>query len=245
MKKFYIFINDEQIGPLNIEDLKQHKITKETKVWFEGLEDWKNANEIEELKSILISIPPPINSFASKPPTPKFEKNIESKIEEEEIEPKILGLKKNLFYGIVGGLIIILGLIYFNNLQTENRIKLMEQNKQTEIHNQQLEEQQKEIEEQKTRLSEQEKIETNRKIQEKKNKLEAQYAELNQELNVLYDNLSTAKQNLNNVSAFKLLRTASERNEQINAAQSEVDMISQQIKYIESEMEKINKKLGI
>ena len=47
MKKFYIFINEEQIGPLSIEELKQYKISKETKVWFEELEDWKNANEIE------------------------------------------------------------------------------------------------------------------------------------------------------------------------------------------------------
>ena len=222
MKKFYIFINEEQIGPLSIEELKQHKISKETKVWFEELEDWKNANEIEELKSILISIPPPINSF-----TPKIEKTPET---------KKLGMKKNLIYGIVGGIIIILGLVYFNNLQIENRNKLI-------ASNQQLEEQQKEIDEQKARLSKQEQTESNRKIQEQQAKLKTQYAELNEGLNVLYTDLSVAKQNLNNVSSFKILRTASERNNQINDAQNQVDWIKQQITEIESKTQKIFKKI--
>ena len=246
MKKFYIFINEEQIGPFSIDELKHHIISKDTKVWYEGLGDWKNAFEIEELKSILISIPPPVSSFTSKPPTPKFVKVTETQINDNEnIDSKILGLKKYIIYRIVGGIIIILGLVYFINMQTENSIKLMEQNKQSEIYYHQLDKQQKEIEKQRIRISEQEQIEAKRKIQEQKNKLEAQYAELNQELNVQFNNLSTAKENLNNVSAFKLLRTARERNEQINATQNEVDLINQQIKDIESEMEKINKKLII
>ena len=58
MKQYYIFINEEQLGPFNIEELKNKKISRETKVWFEGLENWKNATEIEELKPIFSSIPP-------------------------------------------------------------------------------------------------------------------------------------------------------------------------------------------
>ena len=52
MKTFFLFIDDEQQGPFNLEELKTKKITRTTKVWFEGLEDWKNADEIEELKKL-------------------------------------------------------------------------------------------------------------------------------------------------------------------------------------------------
>lgn len=246
MKKFYIFINDEQIGPLSIEELKQHKISKETKVWFEGLEDWKNANEIDELKSILNSIPPPINSFTSKPPTPKFEdkKTTEMVLDEEET-PKILGIKRNIFFGLVGVITLLIALMIFNNIQQNDRLERMQQNQETEAQNQQLENQQKEIEEQKNRLAEQEKIEAERKEKERIKKLENQYREYNESLNSLYNDLAKAQRKLNDVTGFKLLRTSSERSEQINAAQSDIDLIKDNIRTIEEEMEKINSKLGL
>ena len=140
MKQYYIFVNDEQVGPLILEELKDKKISRETKVWFEGLEDWKNAGEIEELKTILSSIPPPINSFTSKPPTPKFEKKQTVEIENNDDEtPKIFGIKRNLFF-IILGVVGILGVIMIsNNIQKNDELERMEQNKQTEIHNQQIE----------------------------------------------------------------------------------------------------------
>lgn len=84
MKIFFLFIDDEQQGPFNLEELKKKKITTTTKVWFEGLEDWKNAEEIEELKSLLVSIPPSIKTFATPPPI----KKVPSKDENEQ-EDKI------------------------------------------------------------------------------------------------------------------------------------------------------------
>jgi hypothetical protein len=242
MKQYYIYINDEQIGPLSFEDVSSKKISKETKVWFEGLDDWKNAGEIEELSSIIKSTPPPINSFSSQTTPPKFVEKEESKIETEDEEvPKILGLKKNVFYTILSVLLVVIGLIYFNNLQENNRAILLEQNRQTESYNQQ----QKEIEEQKARIAEQEQIEAERKIQERKEALENRHKELNDELTILYKNLNIAQKNLNDVTGFKLLRTSSERNEQINSAQSKIDAIKERIRTDEEEMKKINTELGI
>lgn len=43
MKTFFLFIDGEQQGPFNLEELKTKKIDRANKVWFEGLEDWKNA----------------------------------------------------------------------------------------------------------------------------------------------------------------------------------------------------------
>lgn len=242
MKEYYIFINEEQLGPFNIDELKAKKLSRETKVWFEGLEDWKNASEIDELKTILNSIPPPINSFASKPPTPKIENKQTNSIEPEDDDetPKILGLKKNVFYGILGGLILSIGIIYFNNLQENNRIKLMQQNQQTETHNQQLEQQQKEIEEQNSRLAEQEKIEAQRIAKEKKQAIDNRLFEIRDLLATNYQNLENAKTKLNDVTSFKLLRTSSDRNEQISLAQNDVDYYKSEIQKLEAEFEKIN-----
>jgi hypothetical protein len=65
MKKYFLHDGSENIGPFDIEELKEKKITKETQVWYEGLEDWKVASEIEELKSILPVIPPPLTKKAA------------------------------------------------------------------------------------------------------------------------------------------------------------------------------------
>ena len=240
MKQYYIYFENEQLGPFNFEDLKTQKISKETKVWFEGLEEWKIAENIEELKSILISIPPPINSFTSQPPT-KFEstQKVGTEIEVDE-SSKIFGLKRNVFYLLLGAFVIIIGLIYFNNLQDKNREILLEHNKQNELYNQQ----QKEIEEQNARLAEQEQIEAKRVASEKKKALEKRINEIVEQLNLNYQNLELAKQYLNDVSGFKILRTSSERNEQINSAQNDIDIIKVEIIKLEAEMQKINPNWG-
>jgi len=240
MRQYYIYINNEQIGPLSFEEISTKKISKETKVWFEVLEEWKNAYEIDELKEIIISIPPPINSFSSSPLPPKLENTEINNFNSSEDETsKIFGLKKNLFYTSLGVLVILIGLIFFNNIQENNREKLLEQNRQTELYNQQ----QKEIEEQKARIAEQEQIEANRKILERKNALENRYRELNDELTALYNNLNKAQANLNDVTGFKLLRTSEERNQQINSAQEKIDEIKERIRINEEEMKKINTEL--
>ena len=59
MKKYFYSDGKEKHGPLSLEELKQESITKDTLIWFKGLEDWKVAYEIEELNEIfqLISLP--------------------------------------------------------------------------------------------------------------------------------------------------------------------------------------------
>jgi hypothetical protein len=72
MNKYYLHNGSENIGPFNLEELKSKKITKTTQVWYEGLVDWKNAGEVDELNSILSSVPPPIKSFATAAPSQKI-----------------------------------------------------------------------------------------------------------------------------------------------------------------------------
>jgi hypothetical protein len=238
MKQYYIYLDNEQTGPLSFEELKEKNISRETSVWFEGQANWKKAFEIEELTELFKSVPPPINTFTQTPPLPKTDNNI---LLEEDEAPRIFGIKRNVLLVVVSALFLLI--IGFNFYQEYNRQVLDDINQTTEIHNQQIELQQKEIEEQKARLAEQEQIEADRKVREKREALEKRYAELNNELNVLYNQLSEAKKNLNNVTAFKLLRTSSERNEQISLAQNDIDLINEEIRNIEEEMKKINEML--
>jgi len=60
MSKFFIHKDEQQQGPFTTDELKELKITRETMVWFEGADDWKKAIEIEELKEVFKSIPPPL-----------------------------------------------------------------------------------------------------------------------------------------------------------------------------------------
>lgn len=77
MKKYYIHNGTENIGPFDLEEVKSRSITKNTQVWCEGMEDWKNANEIDELKTILAVVPPPIGKkvVTNMPPVIKQKTN--------------------------------------------------------------------------------------------------------------------------------------------------------------------------
>lgn len=68
MKKYYLHNGTENIGPFDTDELKAKAITKNTEVWYEGMEDWKKAGEVEELINFLTVLPPPIKSFATPPP---------------------------------------------------------------------------------------------------------------------------------------------------------------------------------
>ncbi len=75
MKKFYIHNGTEQMGPFEIDELKSRDIHSDTPIWYEGLENWTTAGQVEDLKNILKnSSPPPFTKQASAPPPiPKIE----------------------------------------------------------------------------------------------------------------------------------------------------------------------------
>ena len=58
-KEFYYLDSNEQKGPVGIDQLKIVGLKSDTLVWTEGLDDWKPAKEVEELKILLIKTPPP------------------------------------------------------------------------------------------------------------------------------------------------------------------------------------------
>jgi uncharacterized membrane protein YhaH (DUF805 family) len=60
MKNFFYVLNEEKIGPLTFEELKEAKINEDTLIWFDGLADWEKAGSLEELREIFELSPPPL-----------------------------------------------------------------------------------------------------------------------------------------------------------------------------------------
>ena len=59
MKNYYIHNGENQEGPFSFEELKSKTINSKTMVWFEGLENWVKALDLEELKPLIKTSPPP------------------------------------------------------------------------------------------------------------------------------------------------------------------------------------------
>ena len=65
VKKYFLSKNNKKHGPFNFEELSEEEISPETLIWFEGLDDWKLAKDLNEMKPILELIPPPIPKIES------------------------------------------------------------------------------------------------------------------------------------------------------------------------------------
>jgi hypothetical protein len=58
MIKYFYTDGIDKFGPFSKEELKSQKITRKTKIWYLGLNEWTQLDEIESLNEILITIPP-------------------------------------------------------------------------------------------------------------------------------------------------------------------------------------------
>ena len=60
MKKYFIYQDNQQVGPLTFEELQARNLGRETMVWFDGLAEWKKAGDLLELNDLFQSGPPPV-----------------------------------------------------------------------------------------------------------------------------------------------------------------------------------------
>ena len=238
MKAFFLFIDNEQQGPFNLEELKTKKINRTTKVWFEGLEDWKNAEEIEELKSILVSIPPPIKTFSGPPPIKKL-----LPVVHDEPEDKILGLRKKTFYISIGVFVLLLSLT-FKMIQSFKNDEIERENKETEIYNEQLKIQNEEIAKQKQIIAEKERLELERLEREREKARKKRIDEIVYEMNIAHEELRKANKKLVDVTEFKFLRSSNQRAKEVALAQENISIWQNNIAQLEKEMKRLNPKWG-
>jgi uncharacterized membrane protein YhaH (DUF805 family) len=61
MRKYFYTNGQHKEGPVNLEELKKKEITPQTLIWYEGLEDWKVAESVEELREIFELNPPTLD----------------------------------------------------------------------------------------------------------------------------------------------------------------------------------------
>ncbi|HVZ96722.1 MAG TPA: DUF4339 domain-containing protein [Chitinophagaceae bacterium] len=111
MRQYYIYDGHAKKGPFNIEELKSEPLTKETPVWYEGLQNWALARDIAEL-AVLFSK----NGALSPPPLPnEFKKNNKSRSEILEsfaaAQEIFVEKKKNRFLLPIIILIIVAGVL--------------------------------------------------------------------------------------------------------------------------------------
>ena len=118
MRKYFIHNGQSEIGPFDFEQLKTMQLKNETPIWYEGLQNWTTANNIEELKSILNSnvSPPKFENFTqqnSNVHPPSFRKtNFETN---QNIEPKKSKTLRNVLIGVGVLAIVFIGLLIATN----------------------------------------------------------------------------------------------------------------------------------
>lgn len=130
MKKYFYSNGQEKEGPVTLEELKQKNIQEKTMIWHEGLDDWKEAENIDELKEIFELIPPPIIVENDNIKTPNTPENVQ-KVNKVKNYYSPLGLKvasqgwivAGFIFALLGGYLgIIIGFNYvFGNYKKETK----------------------------------------------------------------------------------------------------------------------------
>jgi hypothetical protein len=207
MSKFHIYKDEQQQGPFTLDELRDLKITRETMVWFEGEDNWKAAVEIEELKEIFKSIPPPMVATKNEDKTKPVS------------EAKSLW-KNNGIILVVLAVLLNSGLGYY--IFTSQQAKEVEMLRQ--------------IKEQKIKIQELADIEAARLLKEQAEKQRQELEALKYEYNQAITNLRAAEIKLNEIQKFQLLRTPSEKEQQIQEQlgyirswENEVDRLKKEI----------------
>jgi cell division protein FtsL len=224
MKTYYIQDGKDISGPFGLDELLAKRITKKTLIWFQGRDEWSYAETIDELQNLFVELPPPLEKIA---PMPKVRRKT------------IMGLEKSYFFLALGIVLLIIGTLIFNLYQENRSLDFEQKNRQTEFNNLQMEQQQKEVDEQKMQAIIQEKINAEKSARERKDSLNNRILEIKKILALTTEHLENDKIKLANAKDFKLLRTTSEREEEISLIQNDIDHWQQEIRKLENEANRL------
>ena len=128
MIQYFIHDGQNEKGPFDLEQLKREKLVKDTPIWYEGLEKWTTAGEVEELKVLFITTPTPPPLKPTVIPTLKTSAPLTSANNNAGVSAS---KKKSLMIIIVPIVIIVavlIGwLIYQNKTQADNLSNVQQQ----------------------------------------------------------------------------------------------------------------------
>lgn len=103
MKKYFYLKNGQQVGPFSYDELWNQKIAPNTKVWCEGMPEWKNANTIHEFANWF-----PQQAIAQKRPQQPIRKPQQSA---RPIQRKPVKRKKS-YRGIIGVAVFLISVVF-------------------------------------------------------------------------------------------------------------------------------------
>lgn len=228
MRTYYINNGNENGGPFTIEELRSQQISTATLVWYNGMDEWKYAVEIEELKHFF-NIPPPIAQIS---------KSIDSTV--IKIVPKtIFGLKKSHFILAIVFTVIMIFILVLNIIQNNKKNILDERNRKTELDNAKVRLEQKVDLDQRIQNEIQLKIASENSNNFRKDSVNNRLFEIKNLLIVNKSKLTKANINLDAAQKFKLLRSEDSKEEQISALENEIQFIKDEIDKLEIETNRL------
>ena len=131
MRKYFIHNGENELGPFDQEQLKLQGLKKETPIWYEGLESWTTAGEIEELKSLFPVTPPPLIKITeptvATPPIMSQPQQSYQSYEEAFPSKKNFSPSKLIIAGVVLASCVIGWLLYQNSLNAKTLTNLQDQ----------------------------------------------------------------------------------------------------------------------
>ena len=159
MRQYFIHNGQNEEGPFDIEQLKLQPLKKDTPIWYEGLENWTTASEIEEIKYLFVTKPTPPPLAKSTPPKIQPQTYDSTSVDNTQSTKK-----KSLLIPIVIGSIVligsIIGLVAYQNSKNSSTIDTLQEKVATQeqvLQTQQSEEASKEAERQRINIANTEK----------------------------------------------------------------------------------------
>ena len=174
MTQYFIHNGQNEKGPLDIEQLKLESLKQDTPIWYEGLESWTTAGQVEELKFLFSVKPTPPPLIKTPPPVatlPKVEPISYSTPIQNESEPTS---KKSLKIPlIIAALIVVIAVISWLVYQNKNQADTLNQvQEKVTQQDQQLTQQQQE-----QQAKEQQRLLEEQQLQDEKDKVNAALTE--------------------------------------------------------------------
>jgi GYF domain 2 len=225
MTKYFIHLNGQQVGPLTLDEVKQHGITRSTQVWHEGLTGWVAAANIESLATVF-STPPPLEpaavpAGAVPPPYQEPAHYQPEPVEYEKPSRYFLGLPVLNWY-LAGGFIAAAVLFFtFENYSGGQSVHVQEQITNAE-QNELLQQQQAQLDAQQAQIEEQKRIEQERIAREQEAAKQQRIAQLRKELTAARNNYAKAVEYRASVNEFTLGRSRSKKERQMAAASAKI-----------------------
>lgn len=235
MRTYYINNGKENGGPFTLEELKSQQINKATLVWYQGMDEWTHAHDIEELSSFFTVVPPPIK-FTT--PTPETNSTPESE-DEKESESTILGLKKSHFFLALLFLTIFAAVVFLNVIQNNKRSEIELKNKETEFSNEKIVLEQNVLNEQRIQEEIRKRIELENNNLRRRDSINSRITEIK---SILIDNknqLENAKRALSDAEKFTFLRSEGEKSQEINLIQNDIQAIKAETDQLTNEADRL------